>query len=110
MQVMTTDFDKTDTRQVRLFRGREGLHSLESDWHKLETNLTDARFIHFYGWYKSYLENSESSPDSVLFILVTDADVPVALFPLRRTSQRRFGVCCCAPGKYSGRTIWALVM
>lgn len=92
VQAMTAYFDKTDSRQVRLFRGIEGLHALETDWHKLETSLTDPRFIHFYGWYKSYLENSESKPDSVLFILVSDADVPVAVFPLRRTSQRRFCV------------------
>lgn len=92
VQAMTTDLDKTDNRQVRLYRGREGLHSLESYWHMLEMGLTSARFIHFYGWYKSYLENSELNPDSVIFILVSDADMPLALFPLRRTSQRRFGL------------------
>lgn len=92
VQAITTDFEKIDSRQIRLLRGIQGLHALEADWHKLETSLKDARFIHFYGWYKSYLENSESNPDSVLFILISDGDVPVALFPLRRTSQRRFCV------------------
>lgn len=91
-QAIAIDLDQTDNRQVRLFRGREGLRSLEADWHRLEKSLMGARFIHFYGWYKSYLENSEPNPDSVIFILVSDAGTPVALFPLRRTSLRRFGV------------------
>ena len=91
-QSMSTDLDKNYNHQVHIFRGCDGLRALESDWRRLERNLVDARFIHFYGWYKSYLENSEPTPDSVIFILVTDSGTPTALFPLRQTCIRRCGI------------------
>ena len=90
--LMSTDSDNNYKRLVRIFRGCEGLRDLEADWHRLECSLVDAHFFHFYAWHKSRLENTEPDPDSVIFILVTDADVPVALFPLRRTQVRRFGI------------------
>lgn len=91
-QSMSTDLDKNYNRQVHIFRGCDGLRALEADWRRLERSLVDARFIHFYAWYKCHLENSEPNPDSVIFILVADSGTPVALFPLRRTSMRRFGI------------------
>jgi CelD/BcsL family acetyltransferase involved in cellulose biosynthesis len=91
--VMSSDFVlKKNNRQVRLFRGRAGLNALEAEWRALAAELPDPRFIHFFGWYKSHLENVESNPGAVVFILLCESTRPLAIFPLRRTTVRSFGL------------------
>ena len=83
---MSSDFVlKNNNRQVRLFRGRAGLNALEAEWRALAAQLPDPRFIHFSGWYKSHLDNVESDPETVVFILLCVSSRPLAIFPLRST-------------------------
>lgn len=91
--VMSSDFVlKNNNRQVRLFRGSAGLDALEVEWRALVAELPDPRFIHFLAWYKSHLENTETNPGEVVFILLCESSRPLAIFPLRRTTLRSFGL------------------
>ncbi len=91
--VMSSDFVlKNNNRQVRLFRGSAGLEALEAEWRALVADLPDPRFIHFLAWYKSQLENVEPDPGAVVFILLCESARPLAIFPLRRTTLRSFGL------------------
>ena len=81
-----------DQTEIRLFRGLQGLHDLELIWHCLEREIAGLRFIHHYGWYKSYLENMSPAAAGVVFVLMSNAGKPVALFPLRHGVIRRFGL------------------
>ncbi len=90
---MSSDFVlKNNNRQVRLFRGSAGLDALEVEWRALVAELPDPRFIHFLAWYKSHLENTETNPGEVVFILLCESSRPLAIFPLRRTTLRSFGL------------------
>jgi hypothetical protein len=91
--VMSSDFAlKNNNRQARLFRGSAGLDALEVEWRALVAELPDPRFIHFLAWYKSHLENTETNPGAVVFILLCESSRPLAVFPLRRTTLRSFGL------------------
>ena len=84
--------DKNKDRQAQIFRGKRGLEALEGSWRTLQENLADLRFIHYYGWYKSRLENTETDPESVVFVLASEADKPIAIFPLQQVIIRRYGL------------------
>ena len=84
--------DKNKDLQAQIFRGKEGLQALEARWRTLQENLPDLRFIHYYGWYKSRLENIEPNPESVVFVLASEAERPIAIFPLQHVVIRRFGL------------------
>ncbi len=84
--------DKNIDRQAQIFRGRGGLQALEASWRALQENLPDSRFIHYYGWYKSRLENTEPDPESIVFVLASEADRPIAIFPLQQVVIRRYGL------------------
>jgi CelD/BcsL family acetyltransferase involved in cellulose biosynthesis len=92
--LMSSDFVllKNNTLQVRLFRGSAGLDALEEEWRSLVAELPHPRFIHYRAWYKSHLENTEANAEAVVFVLVCAASRPLAIFPLRRTTVRSFGL------------------
>lgn len=83
---------KNKNYQAKIFRGKEGLRALEADWRAMQENLPGMRFIHYYGWYKSRLDNTEPDPESIVFILASEADQPIAIFPLQQVVIRRFGL------------------
>ena len=87
-----TFYDKTKDLQAEIFRGKEGLQTLEARWRTLQENLPDLHFIHYYGWYKSRAENIENDPESMVFVLASQAGRPIAIFPLHRLVTRRFGL------------------
>ena len=87
-----TFHDKNKDRQTQIFRGKGGLQALAASWRRLQENLPDLGFIHYYGWYKSRLENTEPDPESIVFILVSEAERPIAIFPLQKVITRRFGL------------------
>lgn len=75
-----------------LYRGREGLAVLRDLWCRLTETLSQRRFFHLHPWYRCYLDALESDPDAVFFCLIQRGSVPLAVFPLKRTSQRICGL------------------
>jgi CelD/BcsL family acetyltransferase involved in cellulose biosynthesis len=80
------------TRQARVFRGRQGLLALEGAWRILEQQLPALRFIHCYGWCRSYMESMSGDGETVVFIAIYVGDVVTGILPLRQTHERRFGM------------------
>ncbi len=77
---------------LSVYRGREGLADLREPWRQLVDSLSQKRFFHLYPWYRSYIDSLEDNPASVFFCLMSRGSSPVALFPLRRTERKIYGV------------------
>lgn len=77
---------------LSVYRGREGLASLREPWCRLADSLSRKGFFHLYPWYRSYIESLEDNPDSVFFCLMSRGSSPLALFPLKRTERKIYGV------------------
>ena len=69
-------------------RGAQGFAALRDPWRLIENSLSGKRFFHLYPWYRAYLEHLEHDPDSVLFCVMSRGSSPVAVFPLKITTQK----------------------
>lgn len=76
---------------TRIYQGREGLKYLRNSWQALSDAISDARHIHSYYWYRSYLDNLEPEPDTVYFAVISRDLAPVAILPLRYSMEKVFG-------------------
>lgn len=73
-------------------RGAQGLAELRESWRQLENSFSGKRFFHLYPWYRAYIDHLEHDPDAVLFCVMSRGSMPVAVFPLKSTTQKIFGV------------------
>ena len=73
-------------------RGAQGFAQLRDPWRQIDNSHSGKRFFHLYSWYRGYLECLERDPDSVLFCVMSRGSEPVAVFPLKRTTQKVFGI------------------
>ena len=73
-------------------RGAQGFAGLRETWRQIENSLSGKRFFHLYPWYRAYLEHLEHDPDSVLFCVMSRGSAPVAVFPLKCTTQKVCGI------------------
>jgi len=78
--------------RVEAHRGLEGLDALAEPWRHVQGRVGRPRFFHYRRWWRSYLEALESRPDSISFYLLREQGEPVAIVPLQRIVNRRFGL------------------
>jgi len=76
---------------IRVVRGKDGLSSIREDWLQLTESMKDKRFFQLYHWYRSYIDTIENSPMKVLFILMYQDKIPIAIFPLKNITRKLFG-------------------
>lgn len=82
-----------EQRGFRVFRGVSGLSELERDWKKAASDIHGRRFFHLYEWHRSYAEALESDDRSLLYFVAYRNGFEIeAIFPLKRTRKRRFGI------------------
>ncbi len=73
-------------------RGTQGFAGLRETWRQIENSLAGKRFFHLYPRYRACLENLEQNPDSVIFCVILRGISPVAVFPLKITTQKVCGI------------------
>jgi len=81
-----------DELRIAVHQGRAGLAELQADWDRLASGLPEKRFVHCFHWYRSYLDALETDPQSVHFVALYRADLPVAIFPLKRSARTMAGI------------------
>lgn len=77
---------------IKTFRGISGLEEIATEWEFITKVMDGKRFFHLADWYRCYLNALEDQPDTVLFTVVYVSDNPEAIFPLKISSQRIFGL------------------
>ncbi|HKZ03220.1 MAG TPA: GNAT family N-acetyltransferase [Pyrinomonadaceae bacterium] len=80
-------------RSLKVFRGRAGFFELEQEWKTVTNSIPGKRFFHLYEWHRSYVEALEKDDDSLRFFVAYHGGGEIeAIFPLKKTRQRRFGI------------------
>lgn len=77
---------------VKTFRGLSGLEAIARDWELIIGAMERKRFFHLADWYRCYLNALEDDPDTVLFSVVYIGENPEAIFPLKVSLRRIFGL------------------
>ncbi len=77
---------------VKTFRGLSGLEEIARDWELVIGIMERKRFFHLADWYRCYLNALEDNPDTVLFTVVYIGKNPEAIFPLKISLRRIFGL------------------
>jgi len=82
-----------EQRSFKVLRGKAGFVDLEQEWKAATNSIPGRRFFHLYEWHRSYVEALEKDGDSLWFFVAYHVDGQIeAIFPLKKTRQRRFGI------------------
>ena len=77
--------------EARVHRGAGGLAELQPAWLALQAELPKARFFHTWAWHAAWLATLADAPEQVLFVACSDGGRCVAIVPLQRQADGRFG-------------------
>ena len=82
----------TPTLEARVFSGKPGLHELANDWEALCERLGARGLMQSPNYYLSYADILVKDDAEILAVGFFDQGQLVAVLPLRRQHQRRFGL------------------
>ncbi len=77
--------------QTTIYSGLEGLAMLSDEWAVLLACVSQPRFFHYYGWWRSYVTSLVANPADFLLVVVREAARAVAIVPLERRRRRILG-------------------
>ncbi|WP_372522416.1 GNAT family N-acetyltransferase [Sulfuricaulis sp.] len=82
----------SDMLHVDVYQGRNGMTAASEDWRLLLQDLRRKRYLHYYGWWKSYLGALDQEPDAVSIFVARRDGKPVAILPLKHGTRKWYGL------------------
>jgi CelD/BcsL family acetyltransferase involved in cellulose biosynthesis len=77
---------------IRVFRGLDGLRSLENVWPVVLQAIERPEFFYQYEWYETALATWPAEAGDTFFVVAYRQDAPIAICPLRLSESRVLGV------------------
>lgn len=78
--------------EIVVFRGRDGLTSLEKDWRRIAGISKNVEFYQYYQWYDSLLSTIFKDNHEIYFFVYYKNNAAAAIFPLMKTQKQIFGI------------------